>query len=211
MNAPIDKIAERFGLDPRDWASFRKAMKASPRLEVFLANNLVSPRLQLLFFRFIVKRDVSLLPGLHTSGSIHAHLALSSLYLNRRLCTRVVCEFYLLDLPCYHEVKWHRRLSLDLVIQLAHRRDLSPSIVASALLDCERNQVRLKPKTLRAAWQVGWKADSERIKMIVANLPGSDPVYLEAWLRGIGLQEMALQEDGIPEEDIRLLSPFFWE
>jgi len=208
VNAPIDKIAERFGLDPRDWASFRKAMQASPRLDSFFASNLVSPRLQLLFFRFIVKRDES---GLYSSGRMLAHLALDSLYLNERLCTRVVCEFYLLDLPYYLDVRWHRRFSPDLVIQLAHRRDLNPSLVTSVLVDCERNRVRLKPKTLRAAWQVGWKADSEKIKMTVANLPGSDPVYLEAWLQGIGLQELALQADGLPNEDIRLLSPFFWE
>ena len=208
MNAPIDKISERFGLDPRDWASFRKAMQASPRLDSFFASNLVSPRLQLLFFRFIVKREES---RLYSSGRMHAHLALDSLYLNGRLCTRVVCEFYLLDLPYYLDVKWHRRFSPDLVIQLAHRRDLNPSLVTSVLVDCERNRVRLKPKTLRAAWQVGWKADSEKIKMTVANLPGSDPVYLEAWLQGIGLQELALQADGLPNEDIRLLSPFFWE
>ena len=208
MNAPIDKIAERFGLDPRDWTSFRKAMQASPRLDSFFASNLVSPRLQLLFFRFIVKRDES---GLYSSGRMLAHLALDSLYLNERLCTRVVCEFYLLDLPYYLDVRWHRRFSPDLVIQLAHRRDLNPSLVTSVLVDCERNRVRLKPKTLRAAWQVGWKADSEKIKMTVANLPGSDPVYLEAWLQGIGLQELALQADGLPNEDIRLLSPFFWE
>ncbi len=211
MNAPIDKIAERFGLDPRDWASFRKAMQASPRLDSFFASNLVSPRLQLLFFRFILKRDVSLFPGLHFSGRMLAHIALDSLYLNRRLCTRVVCEFYLLNLPYYLDVRWHRRFSPDLVIQLAHKRDLSHSLVTSVLVDCERNRVRLKQKTLRAAWQVGWKADSEKIKMIVANLPGSDPVYLEAWLQGIGLQELALQADGLPNEDIRLLSPFFWE
>jgi hypothetical protein len=58
---------------------------------------------------------------------------------------------------------------------------------------------------------VGWKANSEEIKKIVANLPGSDSIYLEAWLQDTGLQALALQEDGVPEEDIKLLSPFFWE
>ncbi len=205
MNAPIDKIAERFGFDPKDWPLLEKAMQVSPKLEVLLAGNLVSPRLQLLFFRFIVKRDASRIQVPLFSDTVHR------LYLNRRLCTRVVCEFYLLDFQNFYEVMSHRRFSPDLAIQLAHKRDLSPSRVISVLVECERNRLRLKPKTLRAAWQVGWKANSEEIKKIVANLPGSDSIYLEAWLQGTGLQALALQEDGVPEEDIKLLSPFFWE
>lgn len=205
MNSPIDKIAERFGLDPKDWSLLEKAMRVSPKLEVLLAGNIVSPRLQLLFFRFIVKRDASRIQVPVFSDAVHR------LYLNRRLCTRVVCEFYLLDFQNFYEVLSHRRFSPDLAIQLAHRRDLSPSRVISVLVECERNELRLKPKTLRAAWQVGWKANSEEIKKIVANLPGSDSIYLEAWLQDTGLQALALQEDGVPEEDIKLLSPFFWE
>jgi hypothetical protein len=205
VNAPIDKIAERFGLDPKDWKLLEKAMRVSPKLEVLLAGNIVSPRLQLLFFRFIVKRDASRIQVPVFSDAVHR------LYLNRRLCTRVVCEFYLLDFQNFYEVMSHRRFSPDLAIQLAHKRDLSPSRVISVLVECERNGLRLKPKTLRAAWQVGWKANSEEIKKIVANLPGSDSIYLEAWLQDTGLQALALQEDGVPEEDIKLLSPFFWE
>jgi hypothetical protein len=205
VNSPIDKIAERFGLDPKDWSLLEKAMRVSPKLEVLLAGNIVSPRLQLLFFRFIVKRDASRIQVPVFSDAVHR------LYLNRRLCTRVVCEFYLLDFQNFYEVLSHRRFSPDLAIQLAHRRDLSPSRVISVLVECERNELRLKPKTLRAAWQVGWKANSEEIKKIVANLPGSDSIYLEAWLQDTGLQALALQEDGVPEEDIKLLSPFFWE